>query len=103
LHARQNFVTSASSHSTPTGRVSNYTGCQVAYYPNNSTFATEGAVQSRDRIQRLQYNTITANNQSFLNEYGLRFKYSLDPLWFDKMKVQKCTPCFPNVIAVKLR
>jgi len=93
LKKRQNYETSASFHTSNGVTVSNYTGCKVAYNPNNATFATQGAVESRDRIQRLQYNTITANNYSFYKQYQLRFPYTTNPIWFVKLEYETCRKC----------
>jgi len=56
-----------------------YTGkankCQnVTYYnPNNSQFATQGAVDSSTRLARLNYNTITRNGASFNSAKGAQY------------------------------
>lgn len=93
LKSRQNYQTSASFHKQDGVTVSNYTGCQVAYHPSNSTFQTQGGVSSSDMTNRLIYDTITANNASFVKPYGLRFAYTTNPLWFVKMDYQACNTC----------
>jgi hypothetical protein len=40
------------------------------YKPSNAQFATQGAVSSSARIDRLKYNTITQNGCSFQNAWG---------------------------------
>lgn len=60
----------------------------VIYKPNNSQFATQGAVDSSTRLTRLKYNTITTNNSSFYrqsNGYN-NISYSSDPIFFSKNK-----------------
>ena len=40
------------------------------YKPNNTKYAVQGAVSSGARLDRLKYNTITANGASFNTAYG---------------------------------
>ena len=69
--------------------------CNLAIYkPSNSQFAVQGAVDSSTRIQRLQYNAITKNNQSFYqnSNQGVNIMYQPNPVFFSKNKFspQKC-------------
>jgi len=43
----------------------NYTKSKIIYKPNNTQYAVQGAVSSSSRINRLKYNTITKNGNSF--------------------------------------
>lgn len=63
--------------------------CNLAIYkPSNSQFAVQGAVDSSTRIQRLQYNAITKNNQSFYqnSNQGVNIMYQPNPVFFSKNK-----------------
>lgn len=44
--------------------------CKTIYKPSNSQFATQGAVSSSARIDRLKYNTITQNGNSLRTAWG---------------------------------
>lgn len=64
---------------------------KTTYKPNNKNFGVQGAVSSDTRIQRLKYNTIQKNNLSFSKEpFNTVLYYSLDPVFFEKNKVNKC-------------
>jgi len=43
---------------------------KIIYKPNNQQFATQGAVSSSSRIQRLKLNTINKNGSSFASAWG---------------------------------
>jgi hypothetical protein len=43
----------------------------LIYKPNNMQYATQGAVDSSDRITRLKMNTVNKNGASFATAYGL--------------------------------
>lgn len=45
--------------------------CNITYYkPNNSQFATQGAVDNGTRLAKLKYDTITKNGASFKSAFG---------------------------------
>jgi hypothetical protein len=68
------------------------------YKPNNTQFATQGAVSSGARIDRLKYNTITNNGGSFYSAWGSaganagRYQGTTDGPYFLKSKYYKCEP-----------
>ena len=65
--------------------------------PNNQQFFQQGAVSSSSRIERLKYNTVTANASGFSTAWGAAAanagKYRADGTgpYFIKSKVNKCT------------
>lgn len=63
----QNRLTIDCSKGCQTG---NATAAVTIYKPNNNQYATQGAVDSSDRITRLKMNTINKNGGSFLNAWG---------------------------------
>jgi hypothetical protein len=64
---------------------------KTTYKPNNKNFGVQGAVSSDTRIQRLKYNTIQKNNLSFSKPpFNTVLYYSLDPVFFEKNKVNTC-------------
>jgi len=63
---------------------------KTTYKPNNLNFATQGAVSSDTRLQRLKYNTIKKNNLSYVKPYKTVLYYSEDPVFFEKNKVNNC-------------
>lgn len=66
--------------------------CQVSIYnPSNKGFSTQGAVDSSSYIYRRKYNTITKNNASFVNPYGVRIPYQESPIFLSKHKFYTCT------------
>lgn len=76
-------------------------GCEnkqnVVYKPNNNKFATQGAVSSGTRLQRLKVDTITRNASSF-SAYGHaaqnagRYNGNFTAPYFLKSKENKCKP-----------
>ena len=64
------------------------------YKPNNTAFATQGAVSAGLRMERLKRNTITKNGASFLSAYGMaaanagRYHGSSFTPYFIKNKMQ---------------
>ena len=72
------------------------------YKPSNFQFAVQGAVSSSTRIDRLKYNTITRNGNSFYSAWGWEGanagKYSSTPEapFFLKSKVNICMPFHRN-------
>ena len=76
-------------------------GCEnkpnVVYKPNNKKFATQGAVSSSSRLQRLKVDTITRNAKSF-SAYGDaaenagRYNGNFTAPYFLKSKENKCMP-----------
>jgi hypothetical protein len=78
--------------SADTLNVTDSKNCALAIYkPSNYQFAVQGAVDSSTRIQRLQYNTITKNNQSFYQNTngGINLMYQTNPVFFSKNKVSR--------------
>jgi hypothetical protein len=71
---------------------------KTTYKPNNLNFATQGAVSSDTRLQRLKHNTIKKNNLSYVNPYKTVLYYSVDPVFFEKNKVNNCDlkKCYDN-------
>jgi len=75
----------------PSGKV--YT----IYKPNNYQFAVQGAVSSSTRIDRLKYNTITNNGNSFYSAWGWeganagKYQGTSTAPYFLKSKYQKPT------------
>jgi hypothetical protein len=79
----------------------NLSGCEnkqnVVFKPNNKKFATQGAVSSGTRLQRLKVDTITRNASS-LSAYGHaaqnagRYNGNFTAPYFLKSKDNKCTP-----------
>lgn len=66
--------------------------CNLAVYkPSNSAFSVQGAVDSSSRIQRIKYNTITQNNQSFYqnSKQGINLRYQNNPIFFSKNKFSR--------------
>lgn len=76
---------------------------KIIYKPNNSQYATQGAVSSSSRIQRLKYNTITKNGNSFTNAYGAaaanagRYNTTGNAPYFIKSKVNICNKSLYNI------
>lgn len=76
----------------------------VYYKPNNSKFATQGAVDSGDRLLRLKYDTITKSGNTMREAYGDKTANALAygvPVngYTIKDKIgypNKCTPVFPK-------
>jgi hypothetical protein len=71
---------------------------KTTYKPNNINFATQGAVSSDTRLQRLKHNTIKKNNLSYVKPYKTVIYYSSDPVFFEKNKVDNCDlkKCYDN-------
>jgi hypothetical protein len=64
---------------------------RTIYKPNNPSFSTEASVQSSTYTDRVKYNTIKKNNESFNKTYHVKFEYSPDPVYFVKNKTAlKC-------------
>lgn len=77
---------------TISSNVTESKNCNLAIYkPSNSQFSVQGAVDSSTRIQRLQYNTITKNNQSFYqnSSQGINLMYQNNPVFFSKNNVSR--------------
>lgn len=88
--------------------------CNITYYkPNNSQFATQGAVDNGTRLAKLKYDLITKNGSSFKSACGLQCtnagnyygRYNGDAPYYLKSKLQvpvtyrrngKKTVCFQN-------
>ena len=76
----------------------------ITYKPNNSQFATQGAVSSGDLIARKKYNTITTVGSSYRSAFGAQTANSLAygvPSYGYTVKDKigyplKCTPTFPK-------
>lgn len=76
----------------------------ITYKPNNSQFATQGAVSSGDLIARKKYNTITTVGSSYRSAFGAQTANSLAygvPSYGYTIKDKigyplKCTPTFPK-------
>jgi hypothetical protein len=66
--ANTNLTLQTFESTTTPGLQPNYT--KLYYKPNNSQFATQGAVSSSDLITRKKYNTITDSAASFRNALG---------------------------------
>ena len=64
------------------------------YKPNNQQFAKQGAVSSGTRLNRLKYNTITKNGNSFNTVWGQeganagRYQGTQESTYFIKSKIQ---------------
>ena len=71
---------------------------KTTYKPNNINFATQGAVSSDTRLQRLKHDTIKKNNLSYVKPYKTVIYYSSDPVFFEKNKVNNCDlkKCYDN-------
>lgn len=65
--------------------------------PNNQQFFQQGAVSSSSRIERLKYNTVTANASGFSTAWGAaaanagKYRANGTGPYFIKSKVNKCT------------
>ena len=65
--------------------------------PNNQQFFQQGAVSSSSRIERLKYNTVTANASGFSSAWGAaaanagKYRANGTGPYFIKSKVNKCT------------
>lgn len=76
----------------------------ITYKPNNSQFATQGAVSSGDLIARKKYNTITTVGSSYRSAFGAQTANSLAygvPSYGYTVKDKigfpiKCSPRFPK-------
>jgi hypothetical protein len=64
---------------------------KTIYKPNNTNFATQGAVTSDTRLLKLKYDTITKNNASFTDLFKTKIEYQENPIFFEKNKYYKCT------------
>lgn len=71
------------------------TSCQTIYKPNNIQYATQGAVDSSDRLTRLKLNTINKNAASYAALFGSsasRYLGMASTPYFTKSKYQACVP-----------
>ena len=77
-------------------------GVTTIYKPNNSKFATQGAVSSSTRLLRLQKDTITKNGYSFNSALGAaaanagKYQGTSTAPYFLKSKYSKCVPTHRN-------
>ena len=73
----------------------NYTTSTTIYKPNNAQYGVQGAVSSGSRIDRLKYNIITKNGNSFRSAWGDeganagKYRGTTTP-YFLKNKYQSC-------------
>ena len=78
-----------------------FPACKLTTFkPSNNKFKVQGAVSSSARSNRLIYDTIKENNQSFSKKYDVQFQYNQDPIYFLKNKFNACPKCIPRPINV---
>lgn len=81
----------------PTGELCSSKPVDIIVKPNNKQFFQQGAVSSSSRIERLKYNTVTANANGFTTAWGAAAasagKYRADGAgpYFIKSKNNVCT------------
>ena len=68
----------------------------TTFKPSNNVFKTQGAVSNTARVDRIKYNNIVSNNNSFKHEYGVHYSYTEDTPYFIKSKLNKCPLCITN-------
>lgn len=87
---------------TPTGELCSSNPRDIIVKPNNKQFFQQGAVSSSSRIDRLKYNTVTANANGFATAWGASAanagKYRADGTsqYFIKSKNNVCSNSLYN-------
>lgn len=78
--------------------ITNNSRVTTIYKPNNKNYSQQGAVDSSTRLDRLKYNTITKNGNSFKTAWGQqganagRYQGTTEAPYFLKSKYQVCVP-----------